>query len=120
MDIVFIRELQIATIIGVHAWEREVRQSLTFDLEMAADIGTPAKSDNVRDALDYQAVAERITSFVEGSDCQLLETLAERVAELVLNDFSVSWLRLRITKPGALPNARAVGVVIERGLDDKG
>ncbi|MGI9288614.1 MAG: dihydroneopterin aldolase [Pseudomonadales bacterium] len=115
MDIVFIRELQIATIIGVHPWEREVRQSLTFDLDMASDIKTPAKTGNVRDALDYQAVGERISSLVESSDCQLLETLAERVAELVLNDFSVSWLRLRISKPGALPNARVVGVVIERG-----
>lgn len=120
MDIVFIRELQIATIIGVHAWEREVRQTLSLDLEMAADISTAAKSDNVRDALDYQAVAERITTFVEGNDCQLLETLAERVAELVLNDFSVSWLRLRISKQGALPNARAVGVVIERGTRPDG
>lgn len=120
MDIIFIRELEIATIIGVHAWEREVRQTLSLDLEIAAEIGTAAKTDNVRDALDYQAVAERVTTLVESSNCQLLETLAERVAELVLNDFSVSWLRLRISKPGAIPNARAVGVVIERGLDDKG
>jgi dihydroneopterin aldolase len=114
MDMVFIRQLEIATVIGVHAWEREVRQTLLFDLEMAADISTPATSDNVRDALDYQAVAERITTLVESSDCQLLETLAARVAELVLSDFSVSWLRLRISKPGALANALAVGVVIER------
>lgn len=115
MDIVFIRDLQLATIIGVHAWEREVRQTLSLDLEMAADIKTAAKSDDVRDALDYQAVAERVATLVESCKCQLLETLAERVAELVVNDFSVSWLRLRVSKPGAIPNAQAVGVVIERG-----
>lgn len=115
MDTVFIRDLQIHTVIGVHAWEREVRQTLTLDLDMAADISTPAQSDNVHDALDYQAVAEQVTTLVEGSDCQLLETLAERVAESVLREFSISWLRLRVSKPGALPNARVVGVVIERG-----
>ncbi len=115
MDTVFISELQITTVIGVHAWEREVRQTLSLDLEMAADIGTPARSDSVQDALDYQAVAERIATLVESSDYQLLESLAERVAELVLTDFAVSWLRLRVSKPGALPNASVVGVVIERG-----
>ncbi len=116
MDTVFISELQIAAVIGVHPWEREVRQTLSFDLEMAADISTPARSDDVHDALDYQAVAERVTTLVEGS-FQLLETLAERVAELVLKEFAVSWLRLRVSKPGALPNANAVGVVIERSHD---
>ncbi len=117
MDTVFISDLQIATIIGVHGWEREVRQTLSFDLEMAADISTPAQSDNVLDALDYQAVAERVTTLVESSNCQLLETLAEHVAELVLTDFAVSWLRLRVSKRAALPNANAVGVVIERDHD---
>lgn len=117
MDTVFISDLQIATVIGVHEWEREVRQTLSLDLEMAADVSTPAQSDNVGDALDYQAVAERVTALVESSDCQLLETLAEGVAELVLTGFAVSWLRLRISKPGALPNASAVGVVIERERD---
>ncbi len=117
MDTVFISDLQIATVIGVHQWEREVRQTLSLDLEMAADVSTPAQSDNVHDALDYQAVAERVTTLVESSECELLETLAERVAELVLKDFTVSWLRLRISKPGALPNANTVGVVIERDHD---
>ncbi len=114
MDIVFIHDLQIATVIGVHGWEREVRQTLSLDLEMAADVDTAASSDNVRDALDYQAVAERVTTLVASSKCQLLETLAERVAELVLNDFAVSWLQLRVSKPGAISNAQAVGVVIKR------
>ena len=117
MDTVFISELQIAAVIGVHPWEREVRQTLSLDLEMAADISTPARTDDVHDALDYQAVAERVTTLVEGSSFQLLETLAERVAELVLKEFAVSWLRLRVSKPGALPNANAVGVVIERSHD---
>lgn len=115
MDIVFIRELRIDTVIGVYDWERQVRQTLVFDLEMAFDISRAGRSDDVADTLDYSAVSQRLEAFVSGSSCQLVETVAERCAELVLREFPVSWLRLRLSKPGAVAAARDVGVFIERG-----
>ena len=115
MDIVFIRDLRVDAIIGVFEWERRIRQTLSFDLEMAADIARAAASDRIEDTLDYKAVAKRIRAFVEASEFQLVETLAERVAELVREEFGVPWLRLRLNKTGAVRGARDVGVLIERG-----
>ncbi|MCU0935656.1 MAG: dihydroneopterin aldolase [Gammaproteobacteria bacterium] len=118
MDTVYIRELRIETVIGIYEWERRVRQSVVLDLEMAADIARAAATDNIADALNYKAVAKRVIAFVEASQFQLVETLAERVAEIVLAEFGVPWLRLRVNKEGALRGARDVGVVIERGRRD--
>lgn len=118
MDIVYIRELRIETVIGIYEWERRVRQSVVLDLEMASDVARAAATDNIADALNYKAVAKRVIAFVEASQFQLVETLAERVAEIVLNEFGVPWLRLRVNKEGALRGAREVGVVIERGQRD--
>ncbi len=118
MDIVYIRELRIETVIGIYEWERRVRQSVVLDLEMASDVARAAATDNIADALNYKAVAKRVIAFVEASQFQLVETLAERVAEIVLNEFEVPWLRLRVNKEGALRGARDVGVVIERGQRD--
>lgn len=115
MDIVFIRELQIDTVIGVYDWERQVRQTLHLDLEMAFDNRRAALSDDVRDTLDYSAVAQQLIAYVSASEFQLVETLAERCAELVMREFAISWLRLRVCKPGAVKQARDVGVIIERG-----
>ena len=115
MDIVYIRDLRIDTIIGIFDWEREVRQTVSLDLEMAADIRQAAKTDDIEFALNYKAVAKRLIAHVEASECLLVERLAEEVATIVLNEFSVSWLRLRLSKPGALRGARDVGLVIERG-----
>lgn len=115
MDTVFIRQLRIDTVIGVYEWERRVRQSVVLDLEMAADNRAAAATDAIGDALDYAAVSARIQGFVEDSQFQLIETMAERVAELVLAEFGVSWLRLRLAKPGAVCAAAEVGVQIERG-----
>lgn len=115
MDIVYIRDLQIDTIIGIFDWERRIRQTVSLDLEMATDIRKAAASDDIRDALDYKAVAKRLIGFVESSDFLLVETLAEKVAALVLAEFPVPWLRLRVSKPGALRGAQDVGVIIERG-----
>lgn len=115
MDIVYIRDLRIDTIIGIFDWERRIRQTVSLDLEMATDICKAAASDDIRDALDYKAVAKRLIGFVEGSDFLLVETLAEKVAALVLAEFPVPWLRLRVSKPGALRGAQDVGVIIERG-----
>lgn len=115
MDIVYIRDLRIDTVIGIFDWERQVRQTVSLDLEMGADIARAAGSDHIEDALNYKAVAKRLVSFIGASDYQLVETLAERCAELVMAEFGVPWLRLRLSKPGALRGARDVGIVIERG-----
>ena len=115
MDIVYISELRVATIIGVYDWERSVRQTVVLDLELASDNRRAAASDRIEDALDYAALSGRVLSFIEGSEFQLIETMAEQVAAIVLAEFSVPWLRLRIAKPGAVARAGAVGVVIERG-----
>jgi dihydroneopterin aldolase len=115
MDIVFIRELRADTIIGVYDWEREVRQTVVLDLEMAGNNTRAAESDDVADALNYAEVSIRVLSFIENSQFQLIETMAEQVAAIILEEFGVPWLRLRLCKPGAVPQARDVGVLIERG-----
>lgn len=115
MDSVFIRELTVDTVIGIYDWERTVRQTISLDLEMAFDMRPAAHSENVDDALDYAAVAQRLTAFISGSEFLLVETLAEQCADIVITEFSVPWLRLRLCKPGAVVNARDVGVIIERG-----
>lgn len=115
MDIVYISDLKVNTVIGIFDWERRIRQTVSLDLDMGADIRRAATSDHIDDALDYKTIGKRIIAFVEQSEFQLVETLAEKVAELVLNEFGVPWLKLRVSKPGALRGARDVGVIIERG-----
>ena len=115
MDIIYIHDLHIDTVIGVFDWERRVRQTVILDLDIAADIRNAAASDELVDTLNYKALAKRLIDFVEHSEFNLVETLAERVAELVLREFSVPWLRLRVNKQGAVRGARDVGVIIERG-----
>jgi len=115
MDIVYIRELQVQTVIGIFDWEREIKQVVSIDLEMACDIRRAAQSDSIEDALDYKAVSKRIIAYVEKSEFQLVETLAERISDIVLNEYNVPWLRLRLGKPGAVRGSTDVGVEIERG-----
>jgi len=115
MDIVYIRDLKIQTVIGVLDWEQAIKQAIILELEMASDIRKAAADDDINQALDYDAVAKRIVSFVEASRFQLVETLAEGVAAVVLEEFQVPWMRLRLSKPGAVRGARDVGIVIERG-----
>lgn len=115
MDRVFIEDLRIETLIGIYDWERRIRQTVALDLEMAFDNRIPASSDAIADTLDYKAVAKRLIAFVETAEFQLVETLAERCAAIVLDEFGVGWLRLKLSKPGAVRGARSVGVVIERG-----
>jgi len=113
-DKVFIEGLEIEALIGIYDWERRIRQPLVFDLEMAFDNRKPAASDAIADTLDYKAVSKRLVAFVSGSGFGLVETLAERCAELVLREFDVAHVHLKLSKPGAVRGARAVGVVIER------
>ncbi len=115
MDIVYIRDLRIDTIIGIYEWEREVRQTVSIDLEMATDIRQAAATDDIAHALNYKAVAKRIIAYVENRNALLVESLAEEIAAIIQKEFQVSWLRLRLSKPGAVRGARDVGLVIERG-----
>jgi dihydroneopterin aldolase len=115
MDIVFINDLRIETIIGIYAWEREIRQTISLDLEMAADISAAAATDAIEEALNYKAVAKRLIGFVEASEYRLVETLAARIADIVMAEFGVPWLKLTLRKPGAVRGSRDVGVIIERG-----
>lgn len=115
MDIVFLRDLRIDTVIGIYGWERRIRQTLVFDLEMSADVARAAASDDIADTLNYKAVAKRLTEFVGQSEFLLVETLAERCAALVREEFGVRWVRLTLNKKGAVRGATDVGVIIERG-----
>lgn len=115
MDIIYLKDLRIDTIIGIYDWERRTRQTIILDIEMGADIAKAAATDDIEDTLNYKAVAKRIISFVENSEYQLVETLAERIAEILLNEFNVPWLRLTLNKQGAVRGVRDVGVIIERG-----
>jgi dihydroneopterin aldolase len=111
---IFIRGLRIATVIGINDWEQQIKQTVSIDLELGADISKAAATDHIENTLNYKAVAKRVVEFVGTSRFYLVETLAERVAELLLEEFSIPWLRLTLSKPGALRDARDVGVIIER------
>ncbi|MGD8484933.1 MAG: dihydroneopterin aldolase [Thioalkalispiraceae bacterium] len=115
MDIIYLNDLRIDTVIGIFDWERRVKQTISLDIEMATDIRKAAATDTIDDTLDYKSVAKRIIAFVEQSEFQLVETLAERICEIILNEFNVPWVKLRLNKQGAVRGARDVGVLIERG-----
>lgn len=118
VDIIFIRELRIETMIGIYDWERQIKQVVCLDLEMGTDIRKAAASDGIKDTLNYQAVAKRLLQFVGDSQFFLVETLGERIAELVMTEFEVPWLRLTLSKPGTVRGSREVGIIIERGERD--
>jgi dihydroneopterin aldolase len=115
MDIIYLSDLKIETVVGIYGWERQIKQTVVLDLAMATDIRQAAITDRIEDTLNYKAVAKRLIEFVSHSDFQLIETLAESVAEIVMTEFSVSWIRVKLNKPGAVRGARDVGVIIERG-----
>lgn len=115
MDIVFVEALEIETVIGIYDWEREIRQQVVLDLEMGTDIRSAADTENIDNTLNYKSITDRLIEFVSESQFQLVETMAEEIASLVMNEFNVGWLRLKLGKPGAIPQARTVGVIIERG-----
>ena len=115
MDTVHVRGLRTEAVIGVYDWERDIRQVLVVDLELASDNRAAAATDAIEDAVDYAAISSRVLAFIEDSKCQLIETLAEQLAALVMSEFGVPWLRLRLDKPGAVAEAESVGVEIERG-----
>ncbi len=116
MDIIFLSDLKVETVIGIWDWERKIRQTVSIDLEMSADIAKAAATDDVKDTLNYKLVAKRLQQFVGDSSFQLVETLAEKIAGIVLDEFDVAWVKVRVNKPGAIRGARDVGVMIERGV----
>ena len=120
MDIIYINDLRIETIIGIYGWERKTRQTVVLDIEMGTDIRKASTTENVEDTLNYKLVAERLFEFVGGSEFELVETLAERISDILLNEFNVPWLRLKLNKQGALKGVRDVGVIIERGQKEIG
>lgn len=115
MDKVFIEQLEVITTIGVYDWEQEIKQKLVLDIEMAHDNRPAGKSDDVMDALDYSQVSQAVLDHIEGGRFLLVERVAEEVAELIMARFNVPWIKIRLTKPGAVAQAKGVGVVIERG-----
>ena len=118
MDTIFLRALKTEAIIGIYDWERQVRQTVIVDLEMRADVRKAALSDSIDDTLNYKRVAKRVLAFIEGSQFQLVETLTERIAMLMLEEFGLEWVRISLSKPGAVRNSRDVGIIIERTAAD--
>ncbi len=117
-DRIYLRDLRTETIIGIFEWERKTRQTVSFDFEFPGDIRRAAKSDHISDTLDYKSVAKRVLAFAEASEYQLVETLAERVAHMILREFNLDWVKVSVNKPGAVRGSRDVGVMIERTRAD--
>ncbi len=116
MDTIYLHGLTVDAVIGIWEWERKIRQKVVIDIDMDADIRKAAASDSVEDTLNYKLVAKRVIELAETSGFQLVETLAEGVADIVRNEFGVPWVRVKINKPGAIRGSRDVGVIIERGV----
>jgi dihydroneopterin aldolase len=119
MDIVFIEQLSVITTIGVYDWEQTIEQKLMFDIEMGWDNRRAASSDDVTDCLSYADISDVVIAHVEGSRFALVERVAEEVAELLLSRFNSPWVRIKVSKPGAIARAANVGVVIERSQNLK-
>jgi dihydroneopterin aldolase len=115
MDTVFVKDLRFKTIVGIWDWERQMPQTVSIDLEMGWDVKPAAQSEDIKDALDYKKVSKRVEQFVTESKFQLVETAADSIAEMVMDEFSVPWIKVAIHKPYAVTKSKAVGVVVERG-----
>jgi dihydroneopterin aldolase len=118
VDRIYLEDLRIEAVIGIWEWERRVRQIIRLDLEMATDARRAAASDRIEDALDYKSISKRLTAVVQESEFKLVETLAETLARIVITEFSVPWLKLTVSKPGAIEGSRNVGVIVERSTGD--
>ncbi|HCU52962.1 MAG TPA: dihydroneopterin aldolase [Gammaproteobacteria bacterium] len=120
MDIIYLHDLKVDCIIGIWEWERRTTQKLTIHLDMAVDIQRAAASDSIKDTLDYKGVAKAVIGFVSASQFQLVETLTEKIAELIVTEFKVPWVRVKLNKKGAIRGASDVGVILERGTRPSG
>src|SRR6202795_2769695 len=117
MDKIFIHALKTEAIIGIFDWERQVKQTVIVDIEISADIAKAALSDSINDTLNYKRIAKRVLAFVEESKFHLVETLAQHIAMLILEDFGSAWVRISLSKPGAIRSSRDVGVTLERSRE---
>lgn len=115
MDIIFLRDLEVNATLGIFEWEKRIKQKVRVDLEMATDIAKAAATDSMDNTLDYKAISKRVAQFIEDSRYELIETLIEKVAEILINEFSIPWVRVTISKPRAVRGSRDVGITIERG-----
>ena len=115
MDVVFVKDLRFKTIVGIWDWERQMPQTVSIDLEMGWDIRPAAKSKDINDALNYKAVSKRVEQYVTEQKFQLVETAADSIAAMVMDEFAVPWIKVAIHKPFAVTNSKSVGVVVERG-----
>ena len=120
MDRIFLQDLEIEAVIGIWEWERRIKQTVRLDLELATDVRKAAASDAIEDALDYKSIAKRLIQSVSESEFQLVETLAETLARIIVTEFGVPWVKLSVSKPGAIEGSRNVGVMIERSSSDYG
>lgn len=118
MDKIFLNGLTVECIVGIWDWERQVKQTVVLDIEMVTDIRRAAATDRIEDTLDYKKVSKRLLAFVGESQYQLVETLTERVAEIIVKEFGVSWVKVTLNKRGALRGSRDVGIIIERTTGD--
>lgn len=118
MDKIFLSQLSIECIVGIWDWERRVKQTVVIDVEMAADIRRAAATDSIEDTIDYKRVAKRLLAFVGESQYQLVETLTEQIARVIVTEFGVTWVKVRLNKRGAIRGARDVGIEIERRAED--
>ena len=118
MDKIFLHDLEVQAVVGIFEWERNVTQNVVINLEMAADIRKAAATDSIDDTLDYKGVAKRLIAFVEQSEFQLVETMTERIAEILVKEFEIPWVKVSVSKPGAIRGSRDVGVCIERSHAD--
>lgn len=115
MDMIFIHGLQCECVIGVWAWEKKIIQTLVLDIDLAADIPGAAKSDKLQDTLDYKKISDRVMQYAKDNRFDLIETLIERLADVILTEFDVPWVRIRLDKGGVVKKVKHVGVMIERG-----
>ena len=115
MDLIFLTDLRVETVIGIYDWEREIRQTVAVDLEMGTDITRAAETDDIQYTLNYKAISKRLIEFIDSSQFELIETLAEKIAMILRTEFGVRWVKVTLHKPGAISGSRDVGVIIERG-----
>ncbi len=118
MDLIYLHDLKVDCIIGIWEWERRTTQVMTIDIDIAVDVRRAAETDSIEDTLNYKAVAKRVIAFVGDSQFNLVETLTEKIAEIILGEFQVPWVRVAVNKRGAIRGATDVGVIVERGRRD--
>ena len=115
MDILFVRELKVDTRIGIYDWERQVKQTVLVDLDIAGDAGAAARTDKVENTINYQTICQRLVAHIAASEVELVETLAEQIADIIRGEFGAAWVEVTVHKPAAVRGTRDVGVRIERG-----